>query len=191
MCHVQHSTLSREIWWNISCIVVLPNWYLKNTYQQCQALTQSLELFYKKHGYLKANSKVGWIVHNSPLLFSGVSIPRYSKKKGSNMSNFAFSNLQKDSDYEQVQMLAHGVVFFMRFPSPKRKCLQTAGGYSITNYIPSVSETLENWSCRVYWWNHVKSCRRVQNSTTISTVKDWCLGTLETSNCWGQGCPGQ
>jgi hypothetical protein len=74
-------------------------------------LTQSLESFYKKHGYLKANSKVGRIVHNSPLLFSGVSIPRYSKKKGSNMSKFGFSNPLKDSDYEQVQMLAHGVVF--------------------------------------------------------------------------------
>ena len=98
------------------------NLYLKNTYQQCQALTQSLESFYKKHGYLKANSKVGWIVHNSPLRFSGVSIPRYSKKKGSNMSKFGFSKPPKDSDYEQAQMLAHGVVFFMRFPPPKRKC---------------------------------------------------------------------
>lgn len=85
----------------------------------------------------------------------------------------------------------HTALFFHEVSIPKKKVLQTAGGYSITNYIPSVSETLENWFCRVYWWNHVKSCRRVQNSTTISTVKDWCLGTLETSNCWGQGCPGQ
>ena len=53
--------------------------------------------------------------------------------------------------------------FFHEVSIPKKKVLQTAGGYSITNYIPSVSETLENWFCRVYWWNHVKSCRRVQH----------------------------
>ena len=131
------------------------NLYLKNTYQQCQALTQSLESFYKKHGYLKANSKVGWIVHNSPLRFSGVSIPRYSKKKGSNMSKFGFSNLQKTLTTSKLKCW-HTALFFHEVSTPKKKVLQTAGGYSITNYIPSVSETLENWFWRVLL---VKSCQ--------------------------------
>ena len=49
--------------------------------------------------------------------------------------------------------------FFHEVSIPKKKVLQTAGGYSITNltnYIPSVSETLENWFWRVLL---VKSCQ--------------------------------
>ena len=55
--------------------------------------------------------------------------------------------------------------FFHEVSIPKKKVLQTAGGYSITNltnYIPSVSETLENWFWRVLL---VKSCQILSEGT--------------------------
>ena len=127
MCHVQHSTLSREIWGNISCIVLLPNWYLKNTYQQCQALTQSLELFYKKHGYLKANSKVGWIVHNSPLRFSGVSIPRYIPRKKAAICPSLVSATSKKTLTTSKFKCWHTALFFSWGFHPQKESVANCG----------------------------------------------------------------
>ena len=62
------------------------------------------------------------------------------------MSKFGFSNHQKTLTTSKFKCW-HTALFFHEVSIPKKKVLQTAGGYSITNlrnYIPSVSETLEN-----------------------------------------------